>query len=588
MIRLNSVFLQDLTEEQREVVFTDEDVLLTAIPGSGKTRVITNKLVNDVSRIETAEKFIAITYTRRAAEEMHKRVLEVFSEFPRNVWIGTIHSFCLEFILRKFASFSEYLSKGFTVLGQQDMEDLQNEIKRKIGIPENYMFDWGLDTDGYPNEKHPQYFRAVENYFSRLREMKKVDFDYILYETYKLLLNHEQIRKNLFTQIRNFYIDEYQDTHIRQYDVLSLIVNYSNNKKIGMLLVGDANQAIYSGLGGIARNVQEINSIFNRKFTEKHLTKCFRSKQKVIDFYKKFAVKNQQIVSIVESNDKVHTSINLQIHKDELVSKIADLIVNLKSQGYDESEICIVAPQWYVLYHISNGLRKALPDILFDSPAIVPLKRDEDSVIYKLSKIILSEISESNIKRLRHIAKDVLEQVKFEYGVNDTNITPNKLINLIIEIRKNSKDTNVGTDYLQEVLNNLLSELSLLDTLYATLNEFIKGTVERINRYEDQGLEDDRIFFEKALRSGKGVVITTAHSIKGEEYDVMISYAMLEGMIPHWNDIYNRSDVEAQNMGKKLMFVVASRARDQVYFIAERGRKTRNGYKYKPNKYLLR
>lgn len=581
-----NIFLQDLTDEQKKVVFSQKNILLTAIPGSGKTRVITNKLVNDVVNNNTNEKFIAITYTRRASEEMRRRIVETFDEFPDNVWIGTIHSFCLEFILRKFASFSEYLSKGFTVLGEQDMENLREKVKNELGIEKQISFDWGLDKEGNPNEKHYIYSKAVKLYFTYLKEMKKVDFDFILYETYQLLIKNDNIKSNLYFQIRNFYIDEYQDTHSRQYDILKEIVTYRDSKKIGLLFVGDANQAIYSGLGGIAKSVQEIKEIFNRDFEEHHLTKCFRSNQKVIDFYSNFSVKTQVMTSSKTFNLQLpHVEVDISIHRDQLIERITNIISESLSLGYQENQICVVAPQWYLLYHLSNGLRKNLPNISFDSPAIVPLKKDEDNFIYKISKIILSDLSNQNIKMLQRISKEIIEQIKYELRQEFT-LRPNDLINIINDCKKNLVEVNEGTEYLRIILSRVMEKINLLDDCKIQIDEFVKGTKDRIQKYENQGLEDDRIFFEKSLRSGKGIVVTTSHSVKGEEYDIMICYGILHGMIPHWNDIFNRREL-SENMGKRLMFVIGSRARERVYFIAEQGRKTNNGYAYVPNNYLL-
>ena len=102
-----------MSDRQFDAITADGNILLVAIPGSGKTRTLTNKILyefdeNDVRNI------IAITYTNRGADEMQDRILKQLGFIPDNIWIGTIHKFCLDFIIRKYSRFSKVLSKPFS------------------------------------------------------------------------------------------------------------------------------------------------------------------------------------------------------------------------------------------------------------------------------------------------------------------------------------------------------------------------------------------------------------------------------------------------------------------------------------------
>ena len=100
-------------------------------------------------------------------------------------------------------------------------------------------------------------------------------------------------------------------------------------------------------------------------------------------------------------------------------------------------------------------------------------------------------------------------------------------------------------------------------------------------------MEDDRLFFEKSLRSKKGIVVSTAHGVKGEEYRVIIAFALLYGYIPHWDTIINNSE-EAEKEAKKLLYVICSRAKEKLYLFAESGRKNGRGNEYTITPELLK
>lgn len=573
------MILQKLSTEQRNAVFDENNILLTAIPGSGKTRTLTNKVLKELQE-EKNGMVIAITYTRRAANEIKERIHEILGEIPSKAWIGTIHSFCLEFVIRKYGSFSETISKPFTIIGDDDRDRILKELKRKYNINEYAKIDMTLDISGKP--KNILYYSFVEEYYEYLLQNQMVDFNYILYETYKMLVKCKRIKNNLSSIIRVICIDEYQDTQELQYQILGLLTNNETNKNI--FIVGDVNQAIYSGIGGVIKNRMELEEIFGRPFIERKLTGCYRSNQEVINLYKHFCCEEHIMLSMNKQYINPIIQINSNINKDELISNIANIILDLvDNQNIPPEEICIIAPQWYMLFDFSNKIRQLLPDIPFDAPGIVPLKKDEESIIYKISEILLSNFSFNNKNYLERLANEVIKQFQEEYSIN-LNIDKKEFLNLCYKAKRNDKV--VATEYLKDTLFMVLEKLNIKEFFEEDINNFIQGTIERIKKYEKNGMEDDRIFFEKALRSKKGIVISTAHGVKGEEYRVVIAFALLYGFIPHWDTIYNNSG-EAEIEAKKLLYVIASRAKEKIYLFSESGRTKRNGEEYTITPVLL-
>ena len=118
----------DLNPSQEAAINEAGSVFLIACPGSGKTRTLTYKLASLLSSMDSEKQWIvAITYTHRAADEIHERILGLGVDTSR-LWIGTIHSFCLEWILRPYAIYHEALKYGFRVINSYTSEELLTEL----------------------------------------------------------------------------------------------------------------------------------------------------------------------------------------------------------------------------------------------------------------------------------------------------------------------------------------------------------------------------------------------------------------------------------------------------------------------------
>jgi len=129
--------LNKLDNEQEAAINAVGNVLLIACPGSGKTHTLVNKVAKELSAIETHREFIiAITYTNNAAEEMKIRIKKMGIDVSQ-LWVGTIHSFCLEWILRPYSMYTESLSGKFEIIDEkkqelkEDQDKLVKDIKKK-------------------------------------------------------------------------------------------------------------------------------------------------------------------------------------------------------------------------------------------------------------------------------------------------------------------------------------------------------------------------------------------------------------------------------------------------------------------------
>ena len=111
-------FLNDLNETQKQVCISEDNFVITSCPGSGKTRTITYRLAYLAKKYKKSRKLnIAITYTNRAADEIENRLIDMGIDIS-NIWTGTIHQFCMNFIIRRYAMYHKKLSKGYIHLLQ--------------------------------------------------------------------------------------------------------------------------------------------------------------------------------------------------------------------------------------------------------------------------------------------------------------------------------------------------------------------------------------------------------------------------------------------------------------------------------------
>lgn len=182
---------------------------------------------------------------------------------------------------------------------------------------------------------------------------KEIDFNDILSISFDLVSDKKFIAENISGIIRTILVDEYQDTNELQYKILSSVV--MADKKIQVTFVGDTDQAIYGGLGGIAKTCDELQKEFGIKFQERELDGCYRSTQRIVDYYSNFQLKSMMIQAVSDIKDETGCLVyDNTINKSELFEKIACIVKDELSKGIPDNEICIIAPQWWLLFPLSK------------------------------------------------------------------------------------------------------------------------------------------------------------------------------------------------------------------------------------------
>ena len=216
-----------------------------------------------------------------------------------------------------------------------------------------------------------------------------------------------------------------------------------------------------------------------------------------------------------------------------------------------------------------------MPDVKFDAPDITPIKYDPMNIFYLISKLLFTE-SGKRITSRKRVANEIIEILTEEYKIRlSEQIDSYRVLKAINSIYPTNEN---GIAYLQEAITMFLVgigiELSIEASLYKAYEDFIQRIKDRV---KNNHLSTDIDVFRQCFKEKEGVVINTFHGVKGEEYTTVIAFGILKGYIPHWDIIINKPFDYQKNETKKLLYVVCSRAKKNLFLFSEQGRTTQKG-----------
>lgn len=575
MIRLN--------QQQKVAVDQEGNVVVTACPGSGKTRVLTCRVIKGLEELSSPKhRVIALTFTNRATDEIQSR-LDQLSISKDQLWAGTIHSFALEWILRPYAPYVPRLQRGFSIADEFLSDRILKELKKKFGCRSYFEVNITRDRNGH-TENPGVASDIFQAYQTRLQENKLLDYNDVLYYAYRILIDIQEIPETLARIFRLICVDEIQDTQDLQYGILSAIFRASLNPPT-IFFVGDADQSIYESLGAVTKNAVELAQEFGlESIRHLGLTGNYRSTQRIIGFYQSFRPGNPPIQSLTSySNERGMVTFHDQtVAKDDLPALIACLIKDSVDSGVPPSEICVLAPHWWHVRALGRSLVQYLPEVDFDAPGLSPLHCQRENFWFKVARLFLTTPSpglyRTRLRWTREVVRD-LEEV-YGFGLPEVFRKPRAFLRLINSIASSNED---GLEFLNEVFNILTAVLEFdvgsNDALSESRDLFFEKARDRI---EDigEGMPTDVQSFKKLFKHPSGVVISTCHGVKGEEYDTVITFGLLRGYVPNWQVIIHGDPETAEDQASKLLYVVCSRAKRRLHIIAESGRFTQGGNPY--------
>src|SRR5499427_2685406 len=292
--------LDQLNPRQREAVeAVAGPVLILAGAGSGKTRVITYRIVHLIEDLGVApDSILAVTFTNKAAAEMGERVDQLLGgRSVRKPLISTFHSFCVRVLRRDIEALrigDAGYKKDFAIYDEADQQSVVKAVMRRLGIDDKQLkpsavlsrISWAKNHMLDPQEMYLQsadpltekIAHIFEAYRKELRIANALDFDDLLLETVRLLKSSSEVRERYQRRFEYLLIDEYQDTNRPQYELIKLLAGAHHN----VCVVGDEDQSIYSWRGADIRNILE----FERDFPEARVIRLeqnYRSTQYILE-----------------------------------------------------------------------------------------------------------------------------------------------------------------------------------------------------------------------------------------------------------------------------------------------------------------
>lgn len=629
-------YLESLNPQQREAVeYLSGPQLVIAGAGSGKTRVLTHKLVHLIRCGIPPERILALTFTNKAAREMQSRIngmLENKSSWK--VWSGTFHSIFLR-ILRKHAERLGF-NPNFTIYDAADSKSLIKSIikeldlydknykpstianvisnaKNSLIVPSQYLADKDrMEED--KRAKRPLSGEIYRRYFERCRITQSMDFDDILLYTNILLRDNEDIREYYADWFRYILVDEYQDTTFAQHLIISMISARHN----AICVVGDDAQSIYSFRGANINNILTLEKRYPGLKTFK-LERNYRSTQNIVNAADSLISKNTRQIkkNVYSENDEGEKLRIIKSYSDlEESAIVANLIMESRNRFHDSLD------DYAILYRtnaqsrtLEEALRKkGLPYKIYGGLSFYQRKEIKDAIAYfrlainpdddeALKRIInfpSRGIGETTMKKLQAASvaqsKSILKVIfNIEnYDVNINSGTKKKLEafgNMIKEFIDDNKKSN-AYDLAQLVYNRtgLLAvysndkapeEISKKENLL----ELLSGLKEFIDTRLSQGETDlsmqsflNEVSLatdqdEKVEEDSAKVTLMTVHAAKGLEFKHVFIVGVEEELFPSALAMNSLYEIEEE---RRLLYVAITRAMNTCT-ITYSGTRFRNG-----------
>ena len=593
-----------LNDKQLEAVnHTEGPCLVLAGAGSGKTRVLTERIIKLIDDGVSPYNILAITFTNKAAKEMRVRVQNKIGDVANSIFIGTFHSFGLRILRENYDAIG--YSSNITILDTDDTKSLIKRILKENSFdPADYDIKHIISkissakNDGisplefsklFLNEHDKVIGLVYEKYLKLLKENNSVDFDDLLLKPVEIFKKRKDILEKYQERFKYILVDEYQDTNSIQYELCKMLAKKYNN----IFVVGDANQSIYSWRNADYRNI--LN--FEKDYKNAHvvlLEENYRSTNTILKAANSVIKNNNEGTKLnlwtsIGDGEKVeYIRVEDEIKESSFViNKIKELV----SEGYSYSDFAVLYRTNAQSRTVEEAfVRNNIPYNIIGSYYFYNRKEIKDLIAYL--NLIYNTNDSVSLERVintpkRGIGTKTIDNIREKANMNDISlfdaIDSGKELEfkkLILELIEDSKTMNLS-DLIEDVLvkTGLRREYELdksieSDTKVENLNEFKSLAVN----FEDNGIYDLSTFLENImLVSDKGqyaeddnnVNIMTLHSAKGLEFNIVFILGMEEGIFPHSRSFESAKELEEE---RRLCYVGITRAKKKLYLLSARTR----------------
>lgn len=561
-----------LTEPQSKAVKHNNNTIVVACPGSGKTRCLVAKLLHCVKDVKgSARKIACITYTNAAVHEIEARLRKFGSSGDEDYCdVSTIHSFCLNNILRFFHWRLPEYEDGFKVIPPEC--DMYQEIVKSVCQDYRFIYSKAKDSfvllnrqpNGDPIFSYPLTHDSALEFWDLLQDEGYIDFPNIVYFSYKLLEDYASISKALSSKYAWILVDEFQDTSALQVEILKFIANESRSK---FFLVGDPYQSIFGFAGARPDLMTEFASHIDAR-GDFPLLGNFRSSNKIIDHAERLLPRDPPMYPSGKNRNIREKPV--YVHSDSAFNAITDYFLPaIDDLGIDYGESAILAPWWIKLLHIGRKLREyGIPIV---GPGARPYKRAH--LFSRLAEQVCYYISEPDNKIIPRIEKELFLMIaNLEGRINYSifSYEGRKTIFKLTKVGKQLLDENeAGISWLnsaaQEFTKILVNDEWIPPSNASLIEESVQDMYADMvkNRVDISNLSvHDLGMF---ANTEKNMKLLTMHKAKGREFQAVALVDVHDGKLPYFN-AQTQQDIDES---KRLFYVSITRARRYLLYITD-------------------
>jgi ATP-dependent DNA helicase Rep len=607
-----------LNPGQNEAVnFISGPCLVLAGAGSGKTRVITNKIAYLVRECELPARYIAaVTFTNKAAREMKERVAQTLGKKEaRGLKVSTFHTFGLNIIKSEIKTLG--LKPGFSLFDDKDSMSLLKDLtevefdgdKELLSGLQSCISNWKNDLILPEDLKHKtlspsdvEHAEFYQRYYNHLRAYNALDFDDLILLPTVLLKNNETVRQKWQNKIRYLLVDEYQDTNTSQYELVRLLVG----ERARFTVVGDDDQSIYSWRGARPQNLVLLQTDFPKLRVIK-LEQNYRSTERILHcaniliqnnphiFEKKlfselgYGEPLQVITAKNEDHEAERVVAELMAHKFMGATKFKDYAIlyrgNFQSRVFEKVLMSNRIP-----YKINGGMsffgRTEVKDIMAYLRLLV--NQDDDNALLRVINTPTRGIGRVSLEKLGNLAnrnRSSMFEAAFDPNLQDV-LSGKALVSVeqfsrwIVELSDRAVRGD-GIATIREMIKTMGYEEWLYESStspkaaemgmanISTLFGWISNMLEGGELDPPMTLQEvvNRLILRDMMERGEDdeesdqVQLMTLHSSKGLEFPYVFIVGMEEGLLPHQSSI----DEDNIDEERRLAYVGITRAQKVLF-----------------------
>lgn len=568
--------------------------LVLAVPGSGKTTVILNRIINLIENHDVLPKnILSITFSKSQGLDMERRFLKSFPNLKGQITFKTIHAFCYEIVKNymKIKNIKKTLIEGdekinkstllkryfFSMYEQKLLDDIIKDFFSLYDFTKNKM----IDFEDYVRKNKfisnrlllLKLYKAYENL---KLEYNFIDFNDLLYLANKYISEDKNLLSSIKKRYKFFSVDEAQDTSMLQFEIIKKIVYPENN----LFVVADDDQSIYSFRGAEPKNLLEFKKFYkdSKIFIMNH---NFRSTKNIIEISNKLISKNKNRyqknpICTCSDNSKIMLFRVKNAHIQ--MRKLLELIKQLKKDEsvgilYRNNISSIYVANYFLENDVDffvkeNGFDFYLNKILLDINNILQFSQNQtDLEIFKRIYFKLNAyIKKDFISKLKYKSYDenILDALLDLDDLNSFYLKKfNALRNNFKMLKKLSMKYKIDFIVNELGYGEYLENYDEIQKLNSNLMiDILKYISSNLNSYDDflQRLKDIKEKLKDANKSSSNISISTIHSAKGLEYDHVFLLDLVDGEFPQKN-ILNAMDSSLLEEERRLFYVAITRAK---------------------------